>query len=79
MPIVPHPYQANILRLSHESVEKGNRDAVRMLRHRAEQKEQNLKQTIHDMDSKHSKTLGPCDTQIDIFLFNLIKDVFLNF
>ncbi|XP_072178525.1 serologically defined colon cancer antigen 8 homolog [Diadema setosum] len=56
--------EASILRISHESVDKGNRDAIRMLRHRAEQKEQELKQTIHNMENKHALTVNELENML---------------
>ncbi|XP_054758570.2 serologically defined colon cancer antigen 8 homolog isoform X2 [Lytechinus pictus] len=56
--------EASILRLSHESVEKGNKDALRMVRHRAEKKEQDLKQTIHDMEAKHSLAVNELENML---------------
>eukprot|EP00057_Strongylocentrotus_purpuratus_P007739 XP_011662213.1 PREDICTED: serologically defined colon cancer antigen 8 [Strongylocentrotus purpuratus] len=56
--------EASILRLSHESVDKGNKDALRMVRHRAEKKEQDLKQTIHDMDAKHSLAVNELENML---------------
>ena len=49
-------FQASALRVAKDTIEKGKRDEVKLVTQRAKQREQELQQTLYEVENKNCKS-----------------------